>query len=79
MEGVGCAPQKGKGRSMPGAEELDDPDPADQGFDGDNDLPVDDRGERELPPRLTIVGTTTSSQRGWRGVTQAPDEWRSDR
>ena len=42
---------------MPIAEEVDDPDPADQGCEGDNDLPVDERGERELPPRLTIVGT----------------------
>jgi hypothetical protein len=72
-------PQKEKGRSMPSAEELDDPDPADQGFDGDNDLPVDERGERQLPPRLTIIGTTTSSPRGWRGASQAPDEWHGDR
>ena len=64
---------------MPSAEELDDPDPADQGFDGDNDLPVDERGERELPPRFTIVGTTTTSGRGWRASSRMRDEWDSDR
>jgi hypothetical protein len=41
------------------AEGLEDPDPADQGFDGENDVPVDARGERERPPRLTIIATTT--------------------
>jgi hypothetical protein len=64
---------------MPSAEGLDDPDPADQGFDGDNDLPVDARGERERPPRLTIVGTTTSSRHGWRTSSQMADEWDNDR
>ncbi len=64
---------------MPTAQELDDPDPAEQGFHGDSDLPVDERGDRQFPPPSIDRIATTSSLRGWRASSQMPGERDSDR
>jgi len=64
---------------VPTARELDDPDPAEQGFHGDSDLPIDERGDRQFPPPSIDRIATTNSLRGWPASSQMPGEWDSGR